>query len=144
MKNTPFNERSDVAPLPFDERILASALRLKSLDLKWQPHVGCFVWDRNGLIQMPSPFPLDIYFILNLHRFEAILGSIDRIASELVWVPTWHQALLLCRKMDIPSLEPAALIEVGTQPMEGLLYLYGRIADALESKSYRSENGSDR
>ncbi len=143
MKNTAFNETTDVAPIPFDERILASALRLKSLDIKWQPHAGCFVWDHKGLIQVPSPFPLGIYFILNLRRFEAILGSIDRITSELVWVPTWHQALLLCHMMDIEAMAPGALENVSTHPVDGLLDLYDRIADVLKSRSHQMEDVSD-
>ena len=143
MKNTAFNQANDLAPLPFDERILASALRLKYLDMKWQPHAGCFVWDHKGLIQVPSPFPLDIYFILNLHRFESILGSIDRIKSELVWVPTWYQALLLCRMLDIEAMSPAALENASTYPVEGLLDLYDRIADELKSRSLQSEDVAD-
>ncbi len=139
MKRTAFNETTDVAPLPFDERVLASALRLKSLDMKWEPHVGCFVWDHKGLIQVPSPFPLDVYFILNLRRFEAILGSIDRISSELVWVPTWHQALSICKMMDIEAMAPAAIEKISTHPVEGLLDLYDRIADALKFRSHQSE-----
>ena len=61
--------------------------------MTWRPHVGCFMWDPEGCIEVPSPFPERIYFILNLGHFIRLLGSLEEIARKLVWLPTWHQAL---------------------------------------------------
>lgn len=126
-----FTENTGLAPLPFDTRIMRSALRLRSLGLKWRPDVGCFVWDHKDVIRTPSPFPMNIYFILNLRRFEAVLGSIGRIQTELVWLPTWHQALLLCQKAGIDTFQTEGDQEKSSQPVDGLLHLYESIADAL-------------
>jgi hypothetical protein len=83
-----FNPEKDLAPTPFDEQICRLALEMKSLGLIWEPHVGCFVWDRDSWIKPESPFPGRIYFILSLPRFIDILGSIQEIARKLVWLPT--------------------------------------------------------
>jgi hypothetical protein len=40
-----FNPQRDLAPLPFDDRTCRRALQMKADGLKWQPPVGCFVWD---------------------------------------------------------------------------------------------------
>lgn len=101
MKSTPFNTETDKAPIPFTKETCRSAKRLKLAGLKWQPHVGCFVWDEAGGIKAPSPFPGNIYFILNLGHFEKILGSIEDVERELIWLPTWHQARILCKEFEI-------------------------------------------
>jgi len=67
-------------------------MKLKQNGLEWTPHAGCFVWDPDEYITVPSPFPGRIYFILNLNHFIRILGSREEIAQKLVWLPTWHQA----------------------------------------------------
>jgi hypothetical protein len=77
------------------------AAEIKRLGIKWQPHVGCFVWDPDKHIKADSPFPHRIYFILSLPRFIDILGSIEAIAEKLVWLPTWHQARLLCQRLGV-------------------------------------------
>ena len=84
-----------------NERICRLALEMKSLGLTWQPHVGCFVWDPDHWIKPESPFPGRIYFILSVARFVEIFGNTQEIARKLVWLPTWHQACLLCKRMGI-------------------------------------------
>jgi hypothetical protein len=40
-------------------------------------------------------------------RFISIFGSTDAMSEKLVWLPTWHQARLLCRHLDFrPHDEP--------------------------------------
>ena len=95
MKPTPYDPREHLAPTPFDSRHRAAAVRLKEAGLPWTPHVGCFVWDRDLHIEVSSPFPSRIYFILNLNHFLKRFGTVEAIADKLVWVPTWHQARLL-------------------------------------------------
>jgi hypothetical protein len=101
MKSTPFDDHQDYAPIPFDQEICQLALQLKKKGLKWHPHVGCFVWDPEEYIPVPSPFPQRIYFILNLNHFLKIFKSIDKMIEYLVWLPTWHQARLICHELGL-------------------------------------------
>ena len=105
MHATPFNSDSDLAPVPFKKRHCELAAQLKEAGLPWSPHVGCFVWDRDNHINIPSPFPERIYFILNFGRFLEIFESPENIMKKLIWVPTWHQARLLCDKLGIDKNE---------------------------------------
>jgi hypothetical protein len=101
--------------------------------LPWSPHVGCFVWDRDGCIEVPSPFPGEIYFILNLGHFLRLLGSFEDIKQKLVWLPTWHQARLLGEKLEIEEKEFLDLFSGPGVPKPGeeLLALYGIIYKKL-------------
>jgi hypothetical protein len=99
MKPIPFNSQKDLPPVVFDTQTCRLANELKQLGMPWQPHVGCFVWDPDGHIEAESPFPHRIYFMLSLPRFIDIFGSVEAIAEKLVWLPTWHQARLLCQQL---------------------------------------------
>ena len=125
-----FNPEKDLAPIPFDERVCRLALEMKKKGLKWRPHVGCFVWDPEGIIKVASPFPGNVYFILNLPRFIDIFGSVDRITENLVWLPTWYQARILCHQLGITD---DSLISGGptSSPVEDLLGLYRTIREFL-------------
>ncbi len=107
MKPTPFDPAKDLPPIPFDERHCRLAAALKEDGLFQRPHVGCFVWDRDGHIAVPSPFPGRIYFILNLGHFEQLLGGRENIATQLIWLPTWHQARLLAEQFGVSEDEMA-------------------------------------
>jgi len=126
MKPTPFDSDRDLPPLPFDARHCDSAARLKTAGLPWHPHVGCFVWDRDGHIAVPSPFPQQIYFILNLGHFLQILGAVDDIQAKLIWLPTWHQARLLAAHLAVPPETIARIFqqEPASAPGDELLALY--------------------
>jgi hypothetical protein len=129
-----FDPHRDLAPIPFNLRLAESARRLKTLGLPWSPHVGCFVWDPEGVIGVPSPFPHNIYFILSLPRFVAIFGSPEKIAQGLVWLPTWHQARCLCARLGV---DDAAAAAAGLDPAAGedLMALYDLLARALENRA---------
>ena len=99
MKPIPLNSQEDLAPVVFDTKMCRLANELKQLGIPWQPHVGCFVWDPDEHIKAESPFPYRVYFILSLPRFINIFGSFEAIAEKLVWLPTWHQARLLCQHL---------------------------------------------
>ncbi|MGD9056278.1 MAG: hypothetical protein PVJ41_05345 [Desulfobacterales bacterium] len=103
MKPIPFNPQKDLAPMVFDSHICQLAQEIKRLGISWHPHVGCFVWDPDKTIEVDSPFPHRIYFILSLPRFVDIFGSLEAIVKKLVWLPTWHQARLLCQQLNIPD-----------------------------------------
>ena len=101
MRTIPFDPQNDLAPIPFEDELCILALEMKQLGLQWHPHVGCFLWDPDRLINYPSPFPNRVYFILSLPRFIDIFGSVENIVAKLVWLPTWHQARLICRQLEI-------------------------------------------
>ncbi|MGD2185071.1 MAG: hypothetical protein PVI71_03040 [Desulfobacterales bacterium] len=107
MKPIPFNPQKDLAPVVFDTRICHLAVEIKRLGIDWQPHVGCFAWDPEQHIKADSPFPHRIYFILSLPRFIDIFGSVEAMVEKLVWLPTWHQARLLCQRLGVPDNDVA-------------------------------------
>ena len=119
MNPIPFNAQKDLAPVVFDAQTCRLANELKQLGIAWQPHVGCFVWDPDERIKVESPFPDRIYFILSLPRFLDIFGSIEAIAEKLVWLPTWHQARLLCQQLGVPDQVVANIWQSQTPPSAG-------------------------
>ena len=134
-----FNSEEDFAPMPFDKQICLKALEMKSSGLVWRPHVGCFVWDPDEIIKPDSPFPNRIYFILSLKRFIDIFETIDRIADELVWLPTYNQAQLIYRQLagletvkNRKGIDDHSLTEV-----EALIYIYGLLIDELKKKAHQ-------
>lgn len=120
----------------FDTQICQMAHSIKRLGIDWRPHVGCFVWDPDNFIEVDSPFPLHIYFILSLPRFINIFGSREAIAEKLVWLPTWHQARLLCNQLNVPDNAVAGLWQGGTSFSTGeeLHKIYEVIIDALQKR----------
>lgn len=105
MKPTPFVEGTDLEPIPFSPKHCALAKELKEKGLDWHPHVGCFAWDEKGHIDVPSPFPNRIYFILNLGHFLRIFETIENMKAKLIWLPTWHQAKTICKNLKISQTE---------------------------------------
>ncbi len=133
MHATPFNADTDIAPIPFDKRVFNMAAQLKEAGLSWKPHVGCFVWDPEEQIKVPSPFPKRVYFILNLGRFMEILGSVEQITEKLVWIPTWHQARELALKMNIEMRDVNTIWNnTITGPADELLALYSKLLHTLQ------------
>ena len=135
MKPIPFDPKTDLAPVPFQKAHLELARKLKQRGLGWRPHVGCFVWDAQGRIKADSPFPLRIYFILSLPRFIDIFGNMEKVAEELVWLPTWHQARLTAARL---GARPQELSRIWSQaaerpPGEELMALYRLIESLLSS-----------
>ena len=120
-------------PIPFDIRHCELALKMKEAGLPWCPHAGCFVWDREGCIEVPSPFPGKIFFILNLGHFLRLLGSIEKITQKLIWLPAWHQARHIGVKLGIEDREFMDLFAGPKvpEPGEALLALYGLIQNKL-------------
>ncbi len=134
MKPIPFNPQTDLAPVAFDLQVCHLAVEIKRLGIKWQPHVGCFVWDPDAHIKADSPFPHRIYFILSLPRFIDIFGSVEAMVEKLVWLPTWHQARLLCQRLGVSDDDVAHIWQrrkfgaVG----EELQQIYGLLIKALQ------------
>lgn len=136
MKPIPFNPQKDLAPMVFDTHICQLAQQIKRLGIDWRPHVGCFVWDPDNTIEVDSPFPHRIYFILSLPRFIDIFGSEDAIVEKLVWLPTWHQARLLCKRLAVSDDVVADIWEgqKGFPVGEELQRLYQSIIAALQRR----------
>ena len=141
MKPTPFGSNTNFPPIPFDKRHCEMAGVLKDNGLPWKPDVGCFVWDRDGLIEASSPFPQRIYFILNIGHFLKLFDTIEKMAKQLIWVPTWHQARLLCTQFGVDNQQIDALWHSKTmvKPGDDLLLLYEMILDVLQQKGEKSK-----
>jgi hypothetical protein len=133
MKATPFNPESDLPPIPFDELHCKSAASLKAAGLSWKPHVGCFVWDPDEHIEVRSPFPFRVYFILNMGHFLKIFGTAEEIAAKLVWLPTFHQARLLCSEFGVDKEEISEVFRAERNIEQGdeLLVLYKLLLSKL-------------
>lgn len=136
MRPTPFDPATDLPPVPFEDRCLELARALRDAGLDWRPHVGCFVWDPEGCIDVESPFPARVYFILNLGRFLQIFESIETMKQKLVWLPTWYQARLLCQRMGIAGPTPTGGLSAERVPSaaEELASVYEAILRSLRSK----------
>ncbi len=136
MKPIPFDPQKDLAPMVFDIQTCQLAQEMKRLGIDWRPHVGCFVWDPDNTIEVDSPFPHRIYFILSLPRFIDIFGSLEAIAKKLVWLPTWHQARLLCKQLNV-SDDAVADIWQGTTAFSAgkeLPQIYELIINTLQKR----------
>jgi hypothetical protein len=142
MKSTPFDEKTDYPPIPFQEKLCEIALRMKESGLEWRPHAGCFVWDPEKIIPAPSPFPNRVYFILNLNHFLKIFGSIKSMQEKLVWLPTWHQARLLIgeRKIQQTTLKESLLKSEHWSSINEINILYQIVLDDLQKKMQRNIN----
>jgi hypothetical protein len=123
MQSTPFNPERDIAPVPFEAEVLERAATLKERGLAFRPHAGCFVWDPDEHIPVASPFPRRVYFILNLGHFVRLLGSVDAVSRDLVWVPTETQAREMIGQLGGRSDVTAA----------GILELYEVLAGMLSN-----------
>lgn len=115
-------------PIPMQTSIVAAARRLKRLALPWSPRVGCFVHDPGEIITAPSPFPHRIYFILSMPRFLDIFHTEDAMRRQLVWLPTWHQAVEQCRQWGIDPLADARKTDGAGE----LLRIYDLLARHLD------------
>ena len=94
---------TDLPPVSFDKQVLTAALRLKQSGLAWEPKKGSFVWDPTNAIPVPSPFPNNVYFVLNLKRFLPFFDDSASMARDLVWLPTISQALAVGRLLKIET-----------------------------------------
>jgi hypothetical protein len=135
MKSTPFDPVNDAAPIPFTDEVCSTAKRMKERGLKWRPHVGCFAWDEEGYIDVPSPFPHRIYFVLNVNHFLKIFGKKEAMVKKLVWLPTWYQCRKICRCYGIPIERSDGPVRSDGEddPEAELLRLYDLILRFLES-----------
>jgi hypothetical protein len=136
MKPAPFDPETDLATTPFEGRHCQLAAELKDAGLRWTPHVGCFVWDQQEHIEVSSPFPGRIYFTLNLGHFLKTFDTVEEIAENLVWLPTWHQARLLCEDYGVGSAFLRAILsgDNNLKPGDELLAAYALLLQVLKTQ----------
>jgi hypothetical protein len=122
-------------PIPMDDHSMQLALQMRQAGLPWEPAVGCFVWDREGIIAQPSPFPKRIYFILSMKRFMAIFGDVEEMKRRLVWLPTWYQARQIVQRLQIRDIDRGSqlLADPSSSPEAELVGLYRCILQHLQA-----------
>jgi hypothetical protein len=132
MTSRSFNPSTDLPPISFDQRHCELAATPKDAGLPWTPHVGCFVWDRDRFVQVSSPFPNRIYFILNIEHFLHLLGTAGEVKRQLIWLPTWHQARF-CSQLGVTDDKiHARRMNEGVRKVEDeISELYGLLLNAL-------------
>lgn len=137
------NATRTLAPIPMDDRLLHLALELKTAGLQWEPEVGYFVWDPQGLISHPSPFPKRIYFILSMKRFLKVFGDLEKMKRHLVWLPTWYQVRQVMRRLEIGPGErdPGRSFSQPSTPEEEMIRLYRCILKHLKSHEATASGG---
>ena len=73
-----------------------------------------------------------------------MFGSLAHVVENLVWLPTWHQARMLCQQLGTTDDELANDWQSITafSPGEDLVQLYRRIGEALqEQRARRQQRG---
>ncbi len=122
-------------PFLFDTRHCELARLMKERGLPWTPHAGSYVFDPGKRIGAPSPFGGSVYFILDLKHFVRRLGSLEAVASKLVWLPTLDQAIWMCGRLGLdPSPAPSLLPgDRWLDPAEYLLVLYDHLLQGLSA-----------
>lgn len=110
------------------------AQTLKRQGLSWTPSVGHFVWDQNGLIEAESPFHDRVFFILDLKHFLRRSGTIDSLAEQCCWLPTWFDARQCLKLEGVSDTEVAERITNGQaiSTDSELLTLYRMIQETLD------------
>jgi hypothetical protein len=118
-----------------DDRLLDLALELKAAGLSWEPEVGCFVWDHQGIIASPSPFPKRIYFILSMKRFLSIFGDIEEMKFRLVWLPTWYQTRQIIHRLQTRDMDRGLQLHANpsASPEAELIGLYQHILQHFQA-----------
>lgn len=129
--------RTDIESVIFTQQEIDIARRLKAAGLGWEPEPGHFVFDEDNVVEAPSPFLENVYFILDLKHFLRRAGTVDDLRRRMCWLPTWEQAraLLEANGVDsltlIETLRDRHALETGVER----LVAYEMLLDALASES---------
>ena len=84
-------------------------------------------------IEVSSPFPGRVYFILNVGHFLKTFETKEAISEKLVWLPTWQQARLLCEEFGIEDAEiKAAIAEKSFEHSNDMMILYDLLLQYLK------------
>ena len=121
----------------FTEQEIKAAQHLEELGLPWTPQAGHYVLDPTEFCESPSPFQDRVYFILNYPYFMKAAGGVDRFKELMTWLPTWYDARLILKHLEISDqeitdrLDRVQAIIHGTERLE----LYKLIAEQLTPTS---------
>jgi len=134
MRHKKTGSASRTPALPFEKRHCEMAARMKAGGLEWEPAVGYFVWDPDGHIKVQSRFANRIYLILDLDYFVGMFGSVENIATDLIWLPTWQQAILILSGWGASAgeLSPLKALRFKVDAGRELYRLYGLILEKLK------------
>ena len=65
-------------------------MKLRAAGLNWKPEPGQYVFDINGIMRAGSPFQAGIFLIHSTNTFEVMVGGLDELIENFVWLPTWE------------------------------------------------------
>ena len=89
----------------FTSEEIKLAAAMKARGLRWEPHVGHYVYDMTGLVKKSSPFQDGVYFVLNYDYFMGLIGGVDRFKQVMIWLPTWEDARSIIRSLGVSDSE---------------------------------------
>lgn len=117
----------------FTEQEIKAAQQLEELGLQWTPQAGHYVFDPTEFCKAPSPFQDRVYFILNYPYFMKAAGGVDRFKEMMTWLPTWYDARLILKQLEISDQEIADRLDHDQAILHGTerLELYKLIAKRL-------------
>jgi hypothetical protein len=91
--------------MQFSQQQIDLALEMKRLGLDWEPAVGHYVYDRQHIVDRPSPFQPRVYFVLNFDHFIRLVGGVERFRTEMAWLPTWEDAREILAKLGVSDAD---------------------------------------
>ena len=89
--------------MKFKGHLIDLAIRFKALSLEWEPTVGNYVYDANGIVKASSPFQPGVYFLLNYNCFMERVGGLERFRNDMVWLPTWEDARVILSRLGVSN-----------------------------------------
>jgi hypothetical protein len=118
----------------FSEEQIEIARQMRDAGLVWEPAVGHYVYDETGLIDAPSPFQENVYFILDMKHFLRRSGTVEELKRRVFWLPQWHQVRQIARDCNISDAAQAERLRQNNALESGdeLSLLYGMVLDALK------------
>lgn len=121
----------------FEQELIDLAKHLKSLSMEWEPEVGNYIYDANGIVKPSSPFQPQVYFLLNYDCFMQQVGGVERFRREMVWLPTWHDARKILRQLNVTDCEVQARVmdSAAIANQNELKTLYQIIEEKLAARS---------
>ena len=87
----------------FSESEINTAMKMRAAGLNWKPEPGQYVFDINGLMHAGSPFQAGIFLIHSTNTFEVMVGGLDKLVENFVWLPTWEDCRSWLRNQSVPE-----------------------------------------
>lgn len=117
----------------YSDEEIAGARELRERGLNWQPAVGHYCYDESNLIDAPSPFQENVYFILDLKHFLRRSETIAALADKMTWLPDWRQTRQLLRERGVSDEAVAQRLaeKNAIAAQRELLTLYEFLAEQL-------------